>query len=95
MHLKINKHNLARKLVENFCGDTDSWPREIKIAKRLLDICPNLDAWKALNLAFPINSLAFFLTPRGKTFIPNDKTNPYLIERKTVDIHENIVLGED
>ncbi len=66
-------------LVSQFISNPN-WPREIKIAKKLLYLCPDIDAWKGLFLDRPISSLSFFLTDGGEIFIPHSKKNPYLLD---------------
>lgn len=91
----MKKHKLCQRLVKLFCANTNNWPKEIKIAQQLLDICPNFDAWSSLSLTKDINSLSFFFTEDGGKYIPRDTTNPYMLDRQPLDIHENIVLGTD
>lgn len=43
------------------------WPREIKIASKIIKVYSNPDFWqKHLHLGFKLNSLAYFMTARGK-----------------------------
>jgi hypothetical protein len=70
----------CQKLVSMFCESPSSWPNEIKTAKKLLKLSPDIEAWKALHLPYKINSLLYFLTPEGKDLIPSSKENPYLLD---------------
>lgn len=72
--------NCCRILVDKFCPNCDNWPREMKIAKKLLYICPDIEAWQALKLPFAIHSLSYFLTEVGKVFIPKSQKNPHLLD---------------
>tara|TARA_Y100001938_G_scaffold131492_1_gene188640 strand:- start:1400 stop:1732 length:333 start_codon:yes stop_codon:yes gene_type:complete len=54
-----------------------SWPKEIKIAKTLFSKYPNFMFWKWLELInkhgykYKVNSLAYFLTEKGKVLVHN------------------------
>lgn len=79
------EHWACKELVGKFVKEPN-WPKEIKIAKKLLfNYSPDLDAWLALNMSYKLTSLAFFLTENGKSFIPQSQNNPYLFDL-TVDI---------
>jgi hypothetical protein len=67
------------ELINKFI-DNPNYPREIKIAKKLLYICPDLHSWLALEIPFKINSLAFFLKPESHCYIPISQENPYLLD---------------
>ena len=70
----------CQRLVEKFCANPDSWPKEIKIARKLLKMCPDLESWYALTLPKEINSLSFFLCKDGGMFIPTSIKNPDLLD---------------
>lgn len=60
-------HQKCKFLVSKFVEkDNANWPREIKIAKKLIKIYPDIQLWFDLKLEFKLNSLAFFLTDDGK-----------------------------
>lgn len=42
------------------------WAREIKIAKKLFNLRPNVDFWNRVDLGFSLNSLAWLLSSEGK-----------------------------
>lgn len=54
-----------------------SWPKEVKIAKTLFLKYPNFMFWKWLELVnahgynYKLNSLAYFLTKKGKVLVHN------------------------
>lgn len=73
------EHEVCKKLVTKFI-ERPNFPREIKIAKKLLLLSPDVDSWMELNLPYKIPSLAFFLTDDGKVFIPSSGRNPYLLD---------------
>ena len=61
-----------------------SWPKEIKISKTLLSKYPDLLFWKWINLGFKLNSLAYFLTSKGKTLLYNK--NKFYKKQKDVKL---------
>lgn len=73
------EHEVCKKLVTKFI-ERPNFPREIKIAKKLLLLSPDVDSWMELNLPYKIPSLAFFLTEDGKVFVPSSGRNPYLLD---------------
>lgn len=73
------EHECCKKLVNYFCYKP-IWPKELKIAKKLLRLSPDVDAWLSLVLPYRINSLSFFLSPNGEIFVPTSQRNPYLLD---------------
>lgn len=73
------EHECCKKLVSKFV-ESPNFPREIKIAKKLLLLSPDVDSWMELNLPYKIPSLAFFLTEDGKVFVPESQRNSYLLD---------------
>lgn len=73
------EHEICKKLVTKFI-EQPNFPREIKIAKKLLFLSPDVDSWMELNLPYKIPSLAFFLTETGSVFVPSSQKNPYLLD---------------
>lgn len=69
---KVNKYvQLINKFVDlKFFKRTD-WPREVKIAKRLLESDEMF--FSKISLDFKLNSLAWFSTENGKEFIMQQK----------------------
>lgn len=51
-----------------------NWPREMKVAKELFNIYPDLEFWNNLRLNFKLNSLVWFKTFDGKKYLSNEKT---------------------
>lgn len=49
-------------IVSGFVPEVLSWPREMKIAKKLFERCPNEDFWKALIGWRKVKSLSWLLT---------------------------------
>ena len=67
------------------------WAREIKIAKKIFNLYPDIDFWNNIDLGFPLNSLAWFCSSEGKyalviqrkrvSFKPK-KSKSYLLSKK-------------
>lgn len=70
----------CRMMIDKFCPNCNNWPLEISVAKKLLYISPDIDAWLALSLPFPIDSLIFFLSESGRFYHPTSQKNPYLLD---------------
>lgn len=47
-------------------GQPNVWGREIKLLNGLLKVCPDPQFWMDLHLGYTLNSLAFFLSERGR-----------------------------
>jgi hypothetical protein len=65
--------NKYQKLILRFLKDTKyfkqtEWKRETALAKKLL-LENSIDFWMSVSLPFELNSLAWFLTPEGKTHV--------------------------
>lgn len=71
-------HEACKMLVLKFCKEPD-WPKEIRCAKKLLQLSPDIDAWMGIELGFKVNSLCYFLGD-GKDFVPTSQKNPYLLD---------------
>jgi len=77
--MKNIEFECCRQLIIKFVEEPN-FPREVKLAKKLLYLSPDLDSWLKLTLPHKINSLAFFLTENGKPYIPESQQNPYLLD---------------
>lgn len=67
---------LRRALVDKFVkSESANWPREMKIAKHLVMMYPLPDMWLGLELGFKLNSLAWFLTEKGKQRLEQEATH--------------------
>jgi hypothetical protein len=68
-------HNKCKLLVNHFCSHANfiSWGKEIKIAKQLLKLNPEVKFWKSLQTPTSIFSLSWFLTKEGKDFLQVSK----------------------
>ena len=66
----MTNHKLCQLIVKKYVKGNISWPREIKIAQRLVKKFNNFDFWDNLkNLGSPPPSLAWFLKSEGKAFL--------------------------
>ncbi len=84
------QHENCRSLVKKFCKEEAlksgniNWGREIKIAKLLLARQP-IEFWNGVNLGFQLNSLAWFLTPKGlETIDAAERLNKLELPQKQV-----------
>ena len=93
--MKITNHKLCQFIVKKYVTQKIDWPREIKIAQRLIKTYKGYSFWNSLkDLKLP--SLAWFLTDEGKKFIATEQIKDKLIlERpEKIQLKEN-KLGED
>lgn len=66
----MSKHKLCQLLVKKFIRGNINWPREIKIAQKLIKRFNSFEFWDNLKeLGSPPPSLAWFLKPEGKAFL--------------------------
>lgn len=56
--------NKFLKNVENFTKG--KWAKEIKLAKKLFNSCPDVRFWNQVELGFELNSLAWLISEEGK-----------------------------
>lgn len=95
--MKTNtEHQRCKFLVSKFVSKEGmNWPREIRIAKKLLKEYPDFETWTQLKFDFKLNSLAFFLTEEGKEKIQILKFNKS--KKNLLDLfpkQEEVVFGE-
>ena len=93
--MKITNHKLCQFIVKKYVNQKVDWPREIKIAQRLIKTHKGYSFWNSLkDLKLP--SLAWFLTDEGKKFIATEQIKDKLtLERpEKIQLKEN-KLGED
>jgi hypothetical protein len=91
--LKITNHKLCQLIVKKFVKGNINWPREIKIAQRLVKRFNSFDFWDNLKeLRSPPPSLAWFLKPEGKVFILKEYESFNLnLNKKEVNLEKNKV----
>ena len=89
--MKTINHRLCQLVVKKFVKGNINWPREIKIAQRLVKRFNSFDFWDNLKeLGSPPPSLAWFLKSEGKAFILKEYESFNLNLNK-----QNIVLKEN
>lgn len=68
--MKKSNHKLCQLIVKKYIKGNISWPREIKIAQRLIKKFKEFEFWTNLKeLGSPPPSLAWFLKQEGKAFL--------------------------
>lgn len=79
--MKKTFHSKCQTLVNKLCGGNPylSWPKEIKIAKKLLKEEPDLSFWLSLDTPPRLASLSWFLTEEGKLFLKAGKLKTDLV----------------
>jgi hypothetical protein len=86
---------MCRFIVSKFISKNINWPREIKIAKKLIVNYPDFGYWRACN-TIDLPSLAFFLTHNGKNFLDQQKLRQSLkVESPEVFSLEKDKIGND
>lgn len=83
-------------IVRKFVRGNINWPREIKIAQKLIKRFNNFNFWDNLkDLGSPPPSLAWFLKPEGKSFLLKEyemfslNLNKEIIQLKNEKIEED------
>jgi len=91
----LNKKEFIKGLIKE--GSTIIWPKEMKMAKTLLQIFPNEDFWSSLKLNFKLNSLCWLLSDDGRKFLNTEykKFNLNLPETKIFEVDNNNVAFEN
>ena len=94
--MKITNHKLCQFIVLKYIKGKINWPREIKIAQRLVKRFNCFDFWNNLrDLGSPPPSLAWFLKPQGKAFILKEYENFNLnLNKDKIELEEN-KINED
>jgi hypothetical protein len=91
----LNKKEFIKGLIKE--GSTIIWPKEMKMAKTLLQIFPNENFWSSLKLNFKLNSLCWLLSDDGRKFLNTEykKFNLNLPETKTFEVDNNNIAFEN
>lgn len=99
---KTQIHKNCQTLVGLFCkGDID-WAKEVKIAKQLLSVWPDIDFWR--RITSKASSLSWFLTEDGENYLKqqekqtNLKLTPnkgYKIGNAIYDIPTNFIKKQN
>jgi hypothetical protein len=90
-----NKKDFVKKFLKNV--NSINWAREMSIVKKLWTIFPNQDFWHSLELSFKLNSLCWFLSDDGRSFLNKEykKFNLELPETKKFEIKNNNIAFEN
>jgi len=86
----VNNHKLCQFIIKKYIKKNVNWPREIKIAQKLIQKYKDYDYWNNTK-GFDLPSLAWFLTDQGKNFLSLEVKIQSL--KETFDKF-NIPLGE-
>lgn len=71
-----NNHKLCQLIVKKYIKSNINWPREIKIAQKLIKKFNSFNFWNNLKeLGSPPPSLAWFLKSEGKAFLLKEYEN--------------------
>lgn len=91
----MTSHKLCQFIIKKYIKSQINWPREIKIAQKLIKTYKGYDFWNSLN-EIKLNSLAWFLTEDGYKFINLElrKQNLKEIKSEKYNIRES-KTGED
>jgi hypothetical protein len=93
--LKITSHKLCQFIIKKYINQKIDWPREIKIAQKLIKTYKEYSFWNGLKPA-KLPSLAFFLTEDGKKFIAIEKMKDDLELDKPIKFEvQEAKIGED
>jgi hypothetical protein len=93
--LKITNHKLCQFIIKKYINQKIDWPREIKIAQKLVKTYEGYSFWNGLK-PIRLTSLAFFLTEDGKSFIAMEKMKDNLELDKPIKFEiQEIKIGED
>ena len=91
----LTNHKLCQFIIKKYIPFNINWPREIKIAQKLLKEYKGYDFWNNLN-QIKLNSLAWFLTEEGQRFI-NLEIKKQKLKEPNKEKHniEEKKIGED
>ena len=66
--IKLTLHSKCKFIVSKFCAKSESlsWPKQIKLAKQLLEARPEFSFWETFDLKNKIFCLSWFLTSDGQ-----------------------------
>lgn len=85
-------------VILNFCKDVGkiNWGKEVKIAKKLLKLFPNMENWGKINMGEKPVSLSWFLTEEGNEFLilAEKRRKLDLDTKKTYSLSED-KIGKD
>ena len=87
--MKNLNHKLCQFIIKKYIKSNINWPREIKIAQKLIKKFKEFDFWKNLQeLGSSPPSLAWFLKQEGKAFLLKE------YEKFKLNLNKNNVILE-
>ena len=94
--MKISNHKLCQLIVKKYVKGNVNWPREIKIAQRLIKKFKSFEFWDNLKeLGSPPPSLAWFLKAEGKAFLIKEYESFNMnFDKKVIHLKQN-KISED
>lgn len=94
--MKISNHKLCQFIIKKYVKGNVNWPREIKIAQRLVKKFKSSEFWNNLKeLGSPPPSLAWFLKAEGKAFLLREYESFNInLNIPKIELKEN-KLGQD
>jgi hypothetical protein len=89
----MTSHKLCQLIIKKYIKGQVNWPREIKIAQKLVKRFNSFSFWDNLKeLGSPPPSLAWFLKSEGKAFILKEYESFNLnLNKETIILEENKV----
>jgi len=92
----MNKHKICQFIIKKYIKENINWPREIKIAQKLIKKFNIFKFWQNLQeLKSPPPSLAWFLKPEGKAFLLKEyEAFKLILDTEQIILKEN-KIGED
>ena len=92
----MQNHKICQFIVKKFVKGNINWPREIKIAQKLVKRFNCFDFWDNLKeLGSPPPSLAWFLKAEGKAFILREYESFNLnLNTQTIKLEDNKVQDD-
>ena len=94
--MKISNHKLCQLIVKKYVKGNVNWPREIKIAQRLVKKFKSFEFWDNLKeLGSPPPSLAWFLKAEGKAFLIKEYESFNMnFDKKVIHLKQNKILED-
>lgn len=87
-------HDNCKFLISNFLKGKINWPKEIKIAKKLLKEYPEVKFWEKVYMDTYPSSLSMFLTGSGKKFLEKEFESYSLTKTKEpIKLEESPVIN--
>lgn len=94
--MAVSNHKLCQLIVKKYVKGVVNWPREIKIAQKLIKKFKSFHFWNNLKeLGSPPPSLAWFLKSEGKAFLLKEYEYFNIsLNKEKINLNKN-KIGED